>query len=101
MEPLRLDQAGLGWFQADVKPLLSLIELSAPDEVASGTSTTVGAVAIDEGHGGRIVPLRCPVSDSWSGPGLAVVADERQFAAARRTQSSWQFWTCARLRSPG
>jgi len=84
VDPLRVDQAGLGWFQADVKPLLSRVELTAPDELAAQTSTTVGAVAIDEGQGGRIVPLRYPASVSWSGAGLAVVADERQLAAARR-----------------
>jgi exopolysaccharide biosynthesis protein/predicted phosphodiesterase len=84
VDPLRLDQGGLGWFQADVKPLLSRIELTAPEVMAAQTSTTVGAVAIDEGQGGRIVPLRYPASVSWSGAGLAVVSDDRQLAAARR-----------------
>jgi predicted phosphodiesterase len=84
VDPLRLDRAGLGWFQAEVNPLLSRVELTAPDELAAATSTKVAAVAIDDAQGGRIVPLRSPVSVSWSGAGLAVVSDERQLAAARR-----------------
>ena len=84
VDPDRPDAGGPGWFQADVQPLLSRVELTAPDALAVGARGTVGAVGIDDGQRGRIVPLRYPASVTWSGSGLAVVFDADRLAAARR-----------------
>ncbi|MFF5172813.1 phosphodiester glycosidase family protein [Micromonospora sp. NPDC000089] len=81
----RPDADGLGWFSADVRPVLSRVELSVPDSVAVNASAPVSARAVDDGQNGRVIPLRYPMSVTWGGdPALAVVADDRELAAARR-----------------
>src|SRR5262249_47251376 len=74
---------GFGWFQADVRPVLTRVEMHAPEQVTVGNTAQVTANAIDEGQGGRIVPLRYPMSVTWSGdPNLAVVSDDHALSVA-------------------
>jgi exopolysaccharide biosynthesis protein len=83
--PDRPDPAGLGWFRAEVRPLLTRAELHAPPTLAVGATAPVYANAIDEGQGNRIVPMRYPMSVTWSGdPALAVIGDDQALALARR-----------------
>jgi hypothetical protein len=82
--PDRPDAQGLGWFRADVRPLLDQVTLDAPTTLAAGASATVTATAIDEGMAGRVVPLRYPATVFWSGAHLVVAADDRSIAAALR-----------------
>jgi predicted phosphodiesterase len=83
--PDRPDPRGLGWFQADVRPLLTRVELHAPATLAVGATAPVSANAIDEGQANRVVPMRYPMSVTWSGDrSLAVVGDELALALARR-----------------
>ena len=85
VDPDRPDPRGLGWFQADVRPVLTRVELSAPPTVAVGASAQVTANAIDEGQANRVVPMRYPMSVTWSGDrGVAVVDDDQALALARR-----------------
>jgi len=84
VDPERFDPAGLGWFRADVRPLLSRVELDAPGQLPVGSSTAVSAYAVDDGQGGRVVPLRYPMSVTWSGTGLSVVGSDRGLEQARR-----------------
>ncbi|WP_157756621.1 phosphodiester glycosidase family protein [Plantactinospora sp. KBS50] len=83
--PDRPDPAGLGWFRAEVRPLLSRAELHAPPAVAVGATARVYAEAVDAGQNDRVVPMRYPMSVTWGGgPGLAIVADDPAAARARR-----------------
>ncbi|MEV4758686.1 phosphodiester glycosidase family protein [Micromonospora sp. NPDC049559] len=85
VDPDRPDPAGLGWFQADVRPVLTRVELHAPATLTVGGSEPVYADAIDAGQNNRIVPMRYPMSVTWSGDRtLAVVEDDRALAEARR-----------------
>ncbi|MFF4837483.1 phosphodiester glycosidase family protein [Streptomyces sp. NPDC001315] len=76
------------WLQAQSRPLIDAIELSAPAQLTTGTSTAVSATGITSEYGLRF-PLRYPASVTWTGsPGL-VVADSateaRKATRARRT----------------
>lgn len=84
IDPDQFDPEGLGWFRADVRPLLSRVELDAPAELTVGDSVAVSAYAVDDGQGGRVVPLRYPMSVTWSGTGLSVVDNDRALGRARR-----------------
>ncbi|WP_091193317.1 phosphodiester glycosidase family protein [Micromonospora narathiwatensis] len=86
VDPDRIDPRGFGWFQADVRPVLTRVELHAPEQVAVGATARVTADAIDEGQNGRNVPLRYPMSVTWAGdPNLAVVEDDRALSQALRS----------------
>ncbi|MCD0481062.1 phosphodiester glycosidase family protein [Streptacidiphilus sp. ASG 303] len=82
--PDRPDPRGAGWFRAEVRPLLDRIGLAVPPQLSPGDSGQVSATAVDDGMGGRTVPLRYPATAAWSGAHLAVVADDRALAAALR-----------------
>lgn len=83
--PDRPDPRGMGWFRADVKLLLDTAGVAAPAAVPVGASAVVTATAVDEGMGGRVVPLRYPATVYWSGgPGVVVVGDEGALRAALR-----------------
>jgi predicted phosphodiesterase len=78
-----IDPHGSGWFQADVRPVLTRVELHTPDQVAVGATGHVSANAIDEGQSNRVVPMRYPMSVTWSGDeGLAVVSDDHALSLA-------------------
>lgn len=74
------------WLQAESRPLIDGIELSAPDRLAVGASATPAATGITSEFGLRF-PLRFPASVTWSGgPGLVVVASAAEARAARRDE---------------
>jgi hypothetical protein len=60
------------WLQAESRPVIDGIELSAPDRLTVGASAAVSATGVTSGFGLRF-PLRFPASVTWSGgPGLVV-----------------------------
>jgi hypothetical protein len=72
-----------GWLQAESRPVIDGIELTAPARLTAGTSAQVSATGVTSGFGLKF-PLRHPASVTWSGsPGLAV-AESRQAARAAR-----------------
>jgi exopolysaccharide biosynthesis protein len=62
------------WLQAESRPLIDKIELSAPDQVAVGHSATVSATGITSEFGLRF-PLRFPATVTWGGDSGLVVVD--------------------------
>lgn len=81
----RPDPAGLGWFSAQVRPLLTSATVQAPDALPVGASSVVSATAVDAGMQGRVVPMRFPLSVTWSGSeGLVVVDSDRERQTASR-----------------
>jgi exopolysaccharide biosynthesis protein/predicted phosphodiesterase len=85
VNPDQPDPKGLDWLQADIRPVLTRVELHAPATLAAGASAQVYANAIDAGQNNRVVPMRYPMSVTWSGDEtLAVVEDDKALAAARR-----------------
>ena len=85
IDPDRPTPAGLGWFQAQLRPLMSTASVHAPASIAVGGHAAVSAEAVDNGMNGRTVPLRYPLSVTWSGSaGLAVVNDDRERNRALR-----------------
>ncbi|WP_320784292.1 phosphodiester glycosidase family protein [Streptomyces sp. CRN 30] len=76
------------WLQAESRPLIDTVEVTAPAELATGTSAAVSATGITTEYG-LAFPLRHPASVVWSGsPGLAVTASAaaaKRAAASRRT----------------
>ncbi|MFJ8579991.1 phosphodiester glycosidase family protein [Micromonospora sp. NPDC093277] len=86
VNPGRIDPQGLGWFRADVRPVLTRVELHTPEQVAAGETAQVTANAVDEGQGGRNVPLRYPMSVTWAGDAnLAVVEDDKARSQALKS----------------
>jgi predicted phosphodiesterase len=72
------------WLQAESRPVIDEIELSAPEQLRMGASASVGATGITSEFGLRF-PLRFPASVTWSGgSGLAVVRAAADVPAARR-----------------
>ncbi|MCO6008250.1 phosphodiester glycosidase family protein [Actinoallomurus purpureus] len=71
------------WLQAESRPLIDGIELSAPAQVAVGGSGQVAATGVTSGFGLRF-PLRYPASVTWSGDaGLLVTSSPEAAKAAR------------------
>jgi predicted phosphodiesterase len=73
------------WLQAESRPLIDGIDLTAPQRIAVGDAAPVGATGITSEFGLRF-PLRFPATVVWSGgDGLAVAdAPAAAEAAARR-----------------
>jgi hypothetical protein len=72
------------WLAAEVRPLIDGVELTAPDQVAVGSSTTVTATGITSEFG-LSFPLRFPATVVWSGdPGLSIVDSTADVKAAAR-----------------
>ncbi|WP_037911654.1 phosphodiester glycosidase family protein [Actinacidiphila yeochonensis] len=72
------------WLQAESRPLIDGIELSAPDRLAVGSSAQLAATGITSEFGLRF-PLRFPASVTWGGgSGVELAATAAQAAAARR-----------------
>jgi exopolysaccharide biosynthesis protein/predicted phosphodiesterase len=72
------------WLQAESRPLIDGIELSAPAQLAVGASAAVGATGITSEFGLRF-PLRFPATVVWAGgPGLVVATSASEAASARR-----------------
>ena len=67
------------WLQAESRPLIDGIELSAPDRLTVGASTGVSATGVTSEFGLRF-PLRYPASVTWSG-GSGLVVAKSQFEA--------------------
>ncbi|MBC6460610.1 phosphodiester glycosidase family protein [Actinomadura sp. HBU206391] len=71
------------WLEAESRPVIDGIELSAPERLTEGASGQVSATGVTSGFGLRF-PLRYPASVTWSGgAGLVVAESERQARAAR------------------
>jgi predicted phosphodiesterase len=78
------DLATRDWLQAESRPVIDGIELTAPGHVTAGSSAEVSATGVTSGFGLKF-PLRYPASVTWSGgPGLAVAASSRAARAARQ-----------------
>jgi predicted phosphodiesterase len=61
------------WLQAESRPVIDGIELTAPARLTTGTSAPVSATGVTSGFGLKF-PLRYPASVTWSGgKGLVVV----------------------------
>ncbi|SHM95128.1 3',5'-cyclic AMP phosphodiesterase CpdA [Actinacidiphila paucisporea] len=72
------------WLQAESRPLIDGIDLSAPGQLAPGASAPVVATGLTSEFGLRF-PLRFPASVTWSGSrGLAVAASSSEARSARR-----------------
>jgi exopolysaccharide biosynthesis protein/predicted phosphodiesterase len=72
------------WLQAESRPLIDGIELSAPGQVAVGASAAVSATGITSEFGLRF-PLRFPASVTWGGgSGLVVAHSASEARAAER-----------------
>ncbi|MEV0407113.1 phosphodiester glycosidase family protein [Actinoallomurus sp. NPDC050550] len=72
-----------GWLEAESRPLIDGIELSAPEQVPAGGSGQVAATGVTSGFGLKF-PLRYPASVTWSGgPGLMVTSSPKEAKAAR------------------
>ncbi|GAA4251923.1 phosphodiester glycosidase family protein [Dactylosporangium darangshiense] len=69
------------WLQAESRPIIDGIELSAPQQLAVGASAPVAATGVTSEFGLRF-PLRYPASVTWSGGSGVVVA--RGPSSARR-----------------
>jgi predicted phosphodiesterase len=67
------------WLQAESRPLIDKIELTAPDRLTVGATTSVSATGVTSEFGLRF-PLRYPASVTWSGDPRLVVA-RSQFEA--------------------
>jgi 3',5'-cyclic AMP phosphodiesterase CpdA len=71
------------WLQAESRPLIDGIELSAPGHLAVGASTEPAATGITSEFGLRF-PLRFPASVTWTGSsGLVVAASAAEVRAAK------------------
>ncbi|CAG6397709.1 phosphodiester glycosidase family protein [Streptomyces cocklensis] len=76
------------WLQAESRPLIDRIDLTAPGSLAVGASGTVEATGVTSEFGLRF-PLRFPASVTWSGSrGLTVAATAAAASAARRHPST-------------
>lgn len=72
------------WLQAESRPLIDGIDLTAPSHLPVGSATTLAATGITSEFGLRF-PLRFPATVTWSGdPALAVVTSDADAASARR-----------------
>jgi hypothetical protein len=72
------------WLQAESRPLIDAIELTAPDRVAVGASAAVSATGVTSEFGLRF-PLRYPASVTWGGgSGLVVAGSASEVKAAGR-----------------
>jgi exopolysaccharide biosynthesis protein len=70
------------WLQAESRPVIDGIELSAPERLTVGASATVSATGVTSGFGLRF-PLRFPASVTWGGDsGLVVVRSGREAQVA-------------------
>ncbi|MBY8882185.1 phosphodiester glycosidase family protein [Actinacidiphila acidipaludis] len=73
------------WLQAESRPLIDGIDLSAPGQHAVGASAQPAATGITSEFGLRF-PLRFPASVTWTGSaGLVVAATAAEVSAARRS----------------
>jgi exopolysaccharide biosynthesis protein/predicted phosphodiesterase len=71
------------WLQAESVPLIDKITLSAPSQVAVGSSADVSASGITSEFG-LTFPLRFPASVVWSGDAGLVVADSQDAVSAAK-----------------
>jgi hypothetical protein len=71
------------WLQAESRPLIDKIELSAPDQAAVGHSAEVSATGITSEFGLRF-PLRFPATVIWGGGPEIVVANSASEAMSAK-----------------
>ena len=69
------------WLQAESRPVIDGIELTAPARLTAGTSAPVSANGVTSGFG-LTFPLRYPASVTWSG-GKGLVVEESREAAQK------------------
>lgn len=69
------------WLQAESRPVIDGIDLTAPPQIAVGASADLSATGITSEFGLRF-PLRFPATVTWSGDAGVVVTDARRHPRA-------------------